>query len=161
MNNKQRDDCALQRRTHRTAQHPLQRRCPALLCLGQVGLLGAIESRLGSTLRLLAFLAVKQVDSVTFPEEEGLQQRPDRLAAPMLAKNASRVQGSINPMKGDKLASNGLSHSMERQCVVAFVELGMRSGEKTVLPRCAKIVEHTHVTLGVTPHAGQEHLAFF
>jgi hypothetical protein len=28
--------------------------------------------------------------------------------------------------------------------------------EKTVLPRCAKIVEQTHVTLGVTPHVGQE-----
>jgi hypothetical protein len=31
-------------------------------------------------------------------------------------------------MKGDKLASNGFSHSMKRQCIVALVELGMRSG---------------------------------
>jgi hypothetical protein len=31
-------------------------------------------------------------------------------------------------MKGDELASNGLSHSMKGQCVVALVELGMRSG---------------------------------
>jgi hypothetical protein len=41
----------------------------------------------------------------------------------MLAKDISRVQGTINPMKGNKLASNGLSHSMKEQCVVA---LGMR-----------------------------------
>jgi hypothetical protein len=27
--------------------------------------------------------------------------------------------------------------------------------EKTALPRCAEIVEQTHVTLGVTPHSGQ------
>jgi hypothetical protein len=31
--------------------------------------------------------------------------------------------------------------------------------EKTALPRCAEIVEQTHVTLGVTPHVGREWLA--
>jgi hypothetical protein len=52
-------------------------------------------------LHLLAFLAAKQVNSVTFPEQEGLQQRPDHLAAPVLAKGASWVQGTISPMKGE------------------------------------------------------------
>jgi hypothetical protein len=105
MNNKQCNDCALQRRTHGTTQHPSQRRCPTLLCLGQVGLLSVAQSRLGLTLHLLALLVVKQVDSVTFPEQEGLQQWPDRLMAPMLAEGISRVQGTINPMKGGKATS--------------------------------------------------------
>jgi hypothetical protein len=43
-------------------------------------------------LRLFAFLVVKQVDSVAFPEQEGSQQRPDCLVAPMLAEGISRVQ---------------------------------------------------------------------
>jgi hypothetical protein len=37
----------------------------------------------------------------------------------MLAEDVSRVQGTTNPMEGDKLASNGLLRLVKGQCVVS------------------------------------------
>jgi hypothetical protein len=41
---------------------------------------------------LLTPLIVKQVDCIPFPEQDGLQHWPDRLTAPLLAKDISRIQ---------------------------------------------------------------------
>ena len=45
---------------------------------------------------------------------------------PMLAQNIGWIAGSREVIETDKFGGDGFPDAMERKCVVAFVEFGMR-----------------------------------
>jgi len=77
------------------------------------------------TLRCLVEIQHIDVLGVSFPEEEGLEQLPDLLVAPVLAQYVGRIFITIDMVESDDGTCYGLTNVVKRQSIVVLVELGV------------------------------------
>jgi hypothetical protein len=68
-----------------------------------------------------------ELGRVTLKEEKWLKVVPDLWVCPMFAEDISRVENTFKVMHLDELGGNGLTNMMERQCIMALVQLCMRN----------------------------------
>jgi len=63
---------------------------------------------------------------VTTPKQKGFNERPELLEASMFAKDISQILLPINMEETENLGCNSFTHTMIRQCIVAFVQSKVR-----------------------------------
>ncbi len=67
-----------------------------------------------SVTELLGFVEIKQIRSITSPEEKWLEKLPNLLVTPMLTKDVSWIDHSWDMVEGDDFRGNCLMHTVER-----------------------------------------------
>ena len=67
-----------------------------------------------------------ELGRVTLKEEKWLEVVPDLRVCPMFAEDISRVENTFKVMHLDELGGNGLTNTMERQCIMTLMQLCMR-----------------------------------
>ena len=70
-----------------------------------------------------------ELGRVALKEEKWLEVVPDLRVCPMFAEDISRVENTFKVMHPDELGGNGLTNTMERQCIMTLVQLCMRDSQ--------------------------------